>query len=72
MTFFAIMEKLDQIEEKIDGVDRWLVTSDACKYCGLSPKSLKRAVMKGALKCSTATGKNLYLKSNLDNWLRNY
>ncbi len=73
MTIFHILEKLDRLEEKIDGVDRWFNTRQACKYCNLSEKSLRRAVQKGTLKCSSGSGgsgKNLYLKSDLDKWLR--
>ena len=71
MTSFAITEQLDRLEEKLDGVDGWYNTKRACRYCDVSEKTLRRAVVKGTLKCSKATGKNLYLKSDMDKWLRN-
>ncbi len=71
MTLFSITEQLDRLEEKLDGVDGWYSTKRACRYCDVSEKTLRRAVVKGTLKCSKATGKNLYLKSDMDKWLRN-
>ena len=70
MTFFAINEKLDTILGKIEGRDRWLTTREAVDYCGLSEKTLKRARNAGVLKASAATGKILYLKSDIDTWLK--
>ncbi|HIB02677.1 MAG TPA: DNA-binding protein [Candidatus Marinimicrobia bacterium] len=70
MTVFKIIEMLERIESKVDGRDRWLSTSEACTYAGVSGKTLRRNVIKGVLKCSTAVGKNLYLKSDLKKWLR--
>jgi predicted DNA-binding transcriptional regulator AlpA len=70
MTFFAINEKLDTILVKIEGRDRWLTTREAVDYCGLSEKTLKRARNAGVLKASAATGKILYLKSDIDAWLK--
>jgi hypothetical protein len=70
MSFFELLGRLDDLEKKIDGKERWLSTSQATKYCSLSEKTLRRAVVKGTLKCSTRTGKNLYLLSDLNRWLK--
>ena len=71
MSFYAITERLKTIEEKLDGADCWYNPKRACQHGDVSKKTLRRAVLKGVLKCSTATGKNLYLKSDLNKWLRN-
>ena len=70
MSFFELLGRLDDLEKKIDGAERWLSTSQATEYCSLSEKTLRRAVAKGTLKCSTRTGKNLYLLSDLNRWLK--
>jgi hypothetical protein len=70
MSFYELIGRLDDIEKKIDGNERWLSTSQAIEYCSLSEKTLRRAVVKGTLKCSNTTGKNLYLKSDLNRWLK--
>ena len=70
MTVFKILEALERIESKLGSEDRWLSTSEACDYASVSEKTLRRNVAKGTLKCSTAVGKNLYLKSDLKKWLK--
>ena len=67
---YKILEILERIESKVDAEDRWLGTAEACAYASVSEKTLRRNVDKGTLKCSTAVGKNLYLKSDLKKWLR--
>ena len=70
MTVIKIIEMLERIESKVDAEDRWLDTQEACTYAGVSEKTLRRNVAKGTLKCSTAVGKNLYLRSDLKKWLK--
>tara|TARA_B100000700_G_C15040418_1_gene855054 strand:+ start:2510 stop:2776 length:267 start_codon:yes stop_codon:yes gene_type:complete len=70
MTVYKIIEMLETISAKVDSEDRWLSTSEACEYASVSEKTLRRNVAKGTLKCSTAVGKNLYLKSDLKQWLK--
>ncbi len=67
--FHKIIETLERIESKVDGKDKWLGTKQACDYCNLSEKTLRRSVLAGTLKCSNRVGRNLYLKSDLDKWL---
>jgi len=56
--------------DKVEGKDKWYTTKQAVDYCGLSEKTLKRARNAGVLKASAATGKILYLKSDIDAWLK--
>ena len=49
--------------------DKWLALKDVCEYTGLSASTLHRAIQKGELKVSKKTGKNLFKKEWIDNFL---
>ena len=49
--------------------DKWLAIKDVCEYTGLSSSTLHRAIQKGELKVSKKTGKNLFKKEWVDNFL---
>ena len=49
--------------------DKWLSLKDTCNYTGLSPSTIHRAIQKGELKVSKRTGKNLFKKDWIDNFL---
>ena len=51
--------------------DKWLALKDVCEYTGLSSSTLHRAIQKGELKVSKKTGKNLFKKEWVDNFLGN-
>jgi excisionase family DNA binding protein len=44
---------------------------EACKYASVSDSTLRRAVAKGELKVSKATGKLLFKIDWVDRWLGN-
>ena len=71
MTIFAVLEKLNELAEKIDDKlgDRWLTMQEVSRYTGLSQRTLHPAILKGTLKVSQATGKNLFRRSWIDEWL---
>ncbi len=71
MTIFAVLEKLNELAEKIDDKlgDRWLTMQEVSRYTGLSQRTLHRAILKGTLRVSQATGKNLFRRSWIDEWL---
>ena len=56
-------------EAKFD--DPWFSTKEAESYTSVSSKTLSRAITRGKLKVSQATGKNLFKKSWVDRWLEN-
>ena len=68
---FALEEKLDAIQRKLDGKigSAWMSTSDAVKYVGVHRKTLHRAIRRGDLRVSQKLGKNLFRRSWLDSWL---
>lgn len=47
----------------------WMSMKDAIIYTGLSVSSLNRATNKGNLRVSKVTGKNLFKKEWIDNYL---
>ena len=64
----AMIEEVNKsIKESIS--NRWLDINDACKYCKLSKSTINRAIIKGELKVSKKTGKNLFKKEWIDNFL---
>ena len=54
-------------EEEIQ--DKWLDITKASNYCDMSPSTLRRNVKQGNLKASKVTGKLLFKRSELENWL---
>ena len=49
--------------------ERWIDLLKASEYSGLSKSTIRRAIQKGQLKCSKSTGKLLFKKIAIDNWL---
>ena len=54
---------------EIDTANRWLNTKEVCAYTGLSSSTLNRAINKGQIFVSRTTGRNLYKKTWIDNFL---
>ena len=69
---FAIIEKLNQIEKKIDGKfsNRYLSINQVSNLTSLSTSTIRRSINKGHLKCSKKLGKLLFLESDINNWLK--
>ena len=66
-----IKEQLERIEKKIDGnfKDQFLSINEVSKLVSLSPSTIRRAVMKGKLKCSRKLGKLLFQESEVRKWI---
>tara|TARA_A100001201_G_scaffold107280_1_gene91776 strand:- start:107 stop:352 length:246 start_codon:yes stop_codon:yes gene_type:complete len=54
---------------KLNNTDNWITLKDACKYTNLSQSTLFRAIKENKLKVSKVTGKLLFKKLWLDNFL---
>ena len=68
---YRVMELLQEIKTMIMGnqiQDKWMDINKASKYCDVSCATLRRNVGKG-LKASSTTGKMLFKKSDLEEWL---
>jgi len=47
----------------------WLSAKDVCAYTGLGYSTLNRSINKGKIRVSKITGKNLFRKKWIDNFL---
>ena len=50
-------------------IQNWMSIKKASHYSGLSVSTIRRAIQKGRLKCSKSTGKLLFKRIAIDNWL---
>lgn len=50
-------------------IDGWMDIKNVKPYTGLSTSTIRRAIQKGHLKCSKSTGKLLFKRETIDNWL---
>ena len=66
-----IIEKLDRIENKLDGKysNKFLSVNQVSKLTSLSSSTIRRAIARGQLKCSKKLGKLLFQESDVRNWL---
>ena len=66
-----IKEQLDRIEKKIDGSfkNKFLIINEVSKLVSLSTSTIRRAIIKGELKCSRKLGKLLFQESDVRKWI---
>lgn len=66
-----IIRKLDEIKQLLNKQipDKWITMKELKGYTGLSESTIRRAIQKGVLKCSRSTGKLLFKRMAIDNWL---
>jgi hypothetical protein len=72
MTEYRVMELLHEIKTMIIGnqiQDKWMDINKASKYCDVSCATLRRNVKANKLVASQETGKMLFKKSELEQWL---
>ena len=69
--YFNQSEKLDKILKDISTSQnqQWMNLNDACNYTRLGKSTIHRAIQKGELRVSKATGKLLFRKSWIDRFL---
>ena len=66
-----IREQLERIEKKLDGSfkNQFLSINEVSKLVSLSTSTIRRAIIKGELKCSGKLGKLLFQESNVRKWI---
>tara|TARA_B000000532_G_C18490617_1_gene244377 strand:- start:130 stop:381 length:252 start_codon:yes stop_codon:yes gene_type:complete len=64
-------ELLNQIKSLLinRSENKWLSIKEVTNYASISESTIRRAVKKGSLKASKATGKLLLKTSDIDKWL---
>jgi len=69
--YSEIINQLKDIQQTLnsDSDNIWMSVKDVCQYSKLSASTLHRATKRGSLKVSKATGKNLFKKAWVDNFL---
>ena len=67
----AILERLDRIEEQVQGnhKEQWINLRGVSKYTSLSISKIRRAVTSGELKTSRSGGRLLFKTRWVDKWL---
>ena len=68
---YSIIDKLERIENKLDGKfsNKFLSINQVSKLTSLSTSTIRRAIKKGQLKCSKKLGKLLFLESDVRKWI---
>ena len=72
MTEYRVIELLQELKSIMLGKkkdDSWMDINKASKYCDVSCATLRRNVESNRLKASKQTGKMLFKKSELEEWL---
>ena len=66
-----IIERLDNIQKILDSkqTNKYLSIIQVADLTSLSTSTIRRAVVKGQLKCSKRLGKLLFQESDVRNWL---
>ena len=66
-----LIERLDRIEKKLDGKlsSRFIGINQVSAFTSVSTSTIRRAIAKGELKCSTKLGKLLFKESDIRKWL---
>ena len=69
---YRVIELLQEIKSLLTEKpikENWIGITKAAEYCGVSCATLRRNVNANKLSASTRTGKLLFKKSELENWL---
>ena len=68
---YSLAEQLDRIEKKLDGKysNKFLDMKQVVQYSSTSASTIRRAIVRGELKCSKKLGKLLFKVEWIDKWL---
>ena len=68
---YRILETLEELKSliKTNHHNKWMNIREVCDYTSVSEITIRRAVKKSVLKASNQTGRLLFKRINVDNWL---
>ena len=66
-----IRELLERIDKKLDGKfsHKYLNINEVARISSLSPSTIRRAVVRGELKCIKKRGKLIFKESDVHKWI---
>ena len=69
---YRILETLEELKSliKTNHHNKWMNIREVCKYTSVSESTIRRAIKRGVLKVSNQTGKLLFKRIDVDNWLK--
>tara|TARA_Y100000816_G_scaffold86453_1_gene59524 strand:- start:43 stop:261 length:219 start_codon:yes stop_codon:yes gene_type:complete len=69
---YRILETLEELKSliKTNHHNKWMNIREVCEYTSVSESTIRRAIKRGVLKSSNQTGRLLFKKINVDNWLK--
>jgi len=67
----AQLKEIKESQERLEGqaLKQWLSISEVKEYSSLSVSTIRRAILSGELKVSKKTGKLVFKRKWVDNWL---
>ena len=67
-----VVERLERIESKLDEkqVPKLMTIKDIISYASLSETTIRRHINRGTLKPFKESGKKLFRRNDIDNWLK--
>ena len=67
-----IMEMLEELKSLliVQHHNKWMNIKEVCNYTSVSESTIRRAVKRGTLKASSQTGRLLFKRTAVDNWLK--
>ena len=69
---YRILETLEELKSliKTNHHNKWMNIREVCEYTSVSESTIRRAIKRGVLKSSNQTGRLLFKRINVDNWLK--
>lgn len=69
---YRILETLEELKSliKTNHQNKWMNIREVSEYTSVSGSTIRRAIKRGVLKASNQTGRLLFKRIDVDNWLK--
>ena len=69
---YRILETLEELKSliKTNHHNKWMNIREVSEYTSASGSTIRRAIKRGVLKASNQTGRLLFKRIDVDNWLK--